>query len=50
MNERFWQCNLQENGVNLGYIMTGSENNNQTVNGISVSSFRSTTLDHPIII
>ncbi|KAJ0860696.1 hypothetical protein HanRHA438_Chr13g0626451 [Helianthus annuus] len=35
MNDRFWQCNLQENGVNLGHIMTGSANNNQTVNGIS---------------
>ncbi|KAF5775760.1 putative virus X resistance protein-like, coiled-coil [Helianthus annuus] len=37
MNERFWQCNLQENGVNLGHIMTGSANNNQTVNGFDYS-------------
>ncbi|MFS7925500.1 hypothetical protein Hanom_Chr04g00285791 [Helianthus anomalus] len=35
-NERFWLCYLEENGVNLGHIMTGSANNNQTVNGISV--------------
>ncbi|MFS7926470.1 hypothetical protein Hanom_Chr04g00297441 [Helianthus anomalus] len=46
MNERFWECNLQENGVNLRRIMNGSANNNQTVNGISVSSFQSTTFDH----
>ncbi|MFS7925532.1 hypothetical protein Hanom_Chr04g00286201 [Helianthus anomalus] len=43
MNERFWQCNLEENGVNLGHIMTGSANNNQTVKSITVSSFQSTT-------
>ncbi|MFS7925480.1 hypothetical protein Hanom_Chr04g00285501 [Helianthus anomalus] len=30
MNERFWQ----ENGVNLRHIITGSANNNQTVNGV----------------
>ncbi|MFS7925965.1 hypothetical protein Hanom_Chr04g00291351 [Helianthus anomalus] len=51
MDKRFWQCNLQDNGVNhLGHIMTGSVNINQSVNAISVSSFQSTTFDHPIII
>ncbi|MFS7925554.1 hypothetical protein Hanom_Chr04g00286461 [Helianthus anomalus] len=28
LNERLWQCNLQENGVNLGHMTTKSANNN----------------------
>ncbi|KAM0069330.1 hypothetical protein Hdeb2414_s0001g00000551 [Helianthus debilis subsp. tardiflorus] len=39
MNERFWQCNLQENGINLLYMMTEPANNNQTVDSISHVGF-----------
>ncbi|MFS7925508.1 putative abieta-7,13-dien-18-ol hydroxylase [Helianthus anomalus] len=28
LNERLWECNLQENGVNLGHMTTKSANNN----------------------
>ncbi|MFS7925430.1 hypothetical protein Hanom_Chr04g00284871 [Helianthus anomalus] len=50
LNERLWECNLQENGINLGHTTTKSANNDQSINDISVSSFYSTTFDHPIII
>ncbi|MFS7925459.1 hypothetical protein Hanom_Chr04g00285231 [Helianthus anomalus] len=35
LNERLWQCNLPENGVNLGHMMTKSANNDQRINDIS---------------
>ncbi|KAF5775873.1 hypothetical protein HanXRQr2_Chr13g0616911 [Helianthus annuus] len=35
LNERLWECNLQENGVNLGHMTTKSANNNQSINDIS---------------
>ncbi|KAJ0851545.1 hypothetical protein HanPSC8_Chr13g0593321 [Helianthus annuus] len=36
LNERLWQCNLQENGVNLGDMTTKSANNDQRINDISL--------------